>query len=393
MTPELDALVNTFKEAYGAEPAYVTMAPGRLEFLGNHTDYNGGRVLGVALNLGVYAGISERDDSVVRIATRFQDGGLQIVQSDVQSIALAPSADPRSWANYPLGVLKVILERAEDLGIGFDLALNSDLPIGAGLSSSAAVELASLRAISILYDLDIDDPLEIARLGRKAENDCVGVPCGLFDQVVSAAGKKGEVVLLDCATEQMAHFSLPQQTRFWIFDTRIDHRNAEGKYAERHEECRRALASLEKTYSGIESLCDLAPGQVEPCEQDMGVDEFKRALHVTRENERVKQAVSMLVSDKAEPLGQLLFESHESSKELFENSTVELDFLVDSLKKEPSVLGARLSGCGFGGAVVAWTRDDFTQEHADGIRDAYASKFGKTPAVIAVESGDGARIL
>lgn len=393
MDRTFSALVDTFLEAFGCEPAYVTMAPGRLEFLGNHTDYNGGCVLGAALNLGVYAGIMEREDDKILIASAYGDQGLQSVESNLHEIELFEVGDARSWANYPLGVLKIILSRGVSVKRGFNIAFWSDLPSGVGLSSSAALELAALRAISILYDMDIDDPLDIARIGRQAENEEVGVSCGILDQGVSAYGKADNLVFIDCQSEAYTLYALPEGTSFWIFNTNDKHEHADSLYAARYEECMQACDALKDTYVGIHSICEVASGQVEPCELDMPQTNFKRALHVTREHERVKQAAALLSSKKPEPIGELLFASHESSRDLFENSTPELDFIVEQLREQSGVYGARLSGGGFGGVVIAWAHDAFTQEHADKVVAGFEQTFGKSPTVYHVQVGDGARIL
>ncbi|MEM7672352.1 MAG: galactokinase [Verrucomicrobiota bacterium] len=393
MSPQLDAVVDTYLEFYGSEPAYVTMAPGRVEFLGNHTDYNGGCVLGMPLSLGVYAGISEREDKKIRLVSKDERSEQSPIEIDFQSFELFQPGDPNRWANYPLGVLRAITDRGIAMKRGFDIAFWSDLPAGAGLGSSAAIELATVRAISILYDLDIDDPAEIARVGRKAENNYVGVPCGIFDQGVSAYGKKGHLVYVDAKQESFSDYGLPEMTQFWLFDTKVSHANMNSMYSLRNDECLKALEVLEKTYSGINALCDLTSGQVEPCEADLSPAEFKRALHVTRENERVKQAMSLLMSSKAETLGSLLYASHESSRDLFENSIQELDTLVELLKAQPEVYGARLSGGGFGGMVLAWTSGAFIRDQAETVLAAYGEKFGTLPEAYPVESGEGARIL
>ncbi|MGB0372904.1 MAG: galactokinase [Opitutales bacterium] len=393
MTPQLNAVVDTYLEAYGAEPAYVTMAPGRLEFLGNHTDYNGGCVLGVALNLGVYAGISEREDKRIRLVSNTEGSGAGIIELGFEELQSFVPDGSAAWANYPIGVLRAILDRGITIKRGFDIGFWSDLPSGAGLSSSAAIELATVRAISILYDMDIDEPEEIAKIARQAENTYVGVPCGILDQGVSAYGKQNHLVFMDTAQNVVSEHRLPDLTQFWVFDTKIKHHNVDSKYSERNDECMQAVAVLEKTYSGTKVLCELTSGQVEPCEADLTGVQFKRALHVTRENERVKQALSLLASGKAEPLGQLLFASHESSRDLFENSTPELDFLVEQLKNQPEVYGARLSGGGFGGVVFAWTSGAFIRDQAETVIAAYGEKFGELPEAYPVLSGDGARIL
>ena len=355
----LNHIIDVYKSAFGKEPAYVSMAPGRIEFLGNHTDYNGGCVMGATLNMGVYAAISERDDTKIRL-TSASHGNTPIVEASLDN--LVPfGAGRNSWANYPLGVLKVLIDEGAKAERGFDIAFWSDLPSGAGLSSSAAIELASAKVMSIFYEKEINDPVHLARIGRLAENTFVGLPCGILDQGTSAHGRKDHLVFIDCREESFHTYPLSEGTSFWVFNTHKKHSLVDSLYAQRHDECMQARDTLQKTYNNIEHLCDLTAPQVEACELDLPAASFKRAIHVTNENERVKRAAALLASGKSHAVGELMFQSHESSKTLFENSIPELDFLVDALKGKDGVLGARLTGGGFGGAVVAWADHTFTE--------------------------------
>jgi galactokinase len=270
-----------------------------------------------------------------------------------------------------------------DRPTGFDLLVDSDLPAGAGLSSSAALELATALA---LLELVKSPPLSaelLALLGRHAENKYVGVPCGILDQGTSAFGAEGELVYIDCRGPTFQRVPFPASAHLWIFNTREKHALVDGLYATRHRECTEAAVTLAIPY-----LTDLTPAQFAAQSGQLAPVVAKRAQHVIEEHARVHAAVAALQSGDLVATGRLLTASHRSSQHLFENSTPSLDRLVDALEKHPAVYGARLTGGGFGGAVMALTRDTFTPADAQGIATVL------TPAaeVLHLQSADGARV-
>ncbi len=266
---------------------------------------------------------------------------------------------------------------------GFDFLVSSDLPPGAGLSSSAALELAS--ALGFLELSGQQTPREtVVQLCRYAENNFVGVPCGVLDQGVSGFGKKNHLVFIDCRGPKFATVPLPVVTRFWVFNTHTKHALVDGLYASRHRECMAAAKLL-----GVALLADAKPATVEAARAQLPPVEFRRAKHVVDEIARVDATVVALRAGDMTEVGKLLTASHRSSQTLFENSTPELDFLVDHLVVAPHVFGARLTGGGFGGAVMAVTSPDFDEAQAAAVADAYARKFGNRPEVLRAQSGDG----
>ncbi|MBW8782685.1 MAG: galactokinase [Verrucomicrobia bacterium] len=371
-----------FNQVHGRAPAVITRAPGRIEFIGNHTDYNGGTVLGAAIDRGVWVAVAPRTD------------GLRVFYSDMmgEKVTLAASVTAKqtgetSWINYPLGVLAALPAFQLKAPEGFDYVAISDLPTGAGLSSSAAIELASGLAFLALTGQQPDRET-LVKIGKHAENNFVGVPCGILDQGVSGFGQKAHLVFIDCRGPRFDTVPLPESASFWIFNTHTKHALVDGLYAARHRECMEAAKAL-----GVSLLVEATPEQVEAAKSRLSPDAFKRAKHVVDEIARVAQAVAALEKGDLDAVGHLLTASHRSSQHLFENSTPELDFLVDQLSATLNVHGARLTGGGFGGAVMALTSPAFGDAQAQAVADAYAKKFGARPDILHMRTGDGAEQL
>jgi len=361
-------------------------APGRIEFIGNHTDYNGGLVMGVAIDKVVMAALAKRTDKKLCFASA-KSGEKVFV--DMDKIEKQPR--DRNWVNYPLGVFKYLLEAGLKADAGFDMLDCSSLPAGAGLSSSAAIELSSAFAMSELFGFKADRKT-FARVGRKCENHFVGMPCGILDQGVSAFGKKDSLVFIDCLTEDFSNYPLPHSCRFWLFNSTKKHALVDGFYAARHSECMEAAKIL--SGSGEQKLLRAFTAEnLEAAKDKMTDIVYRRAKHVIEENARVLKAKDLLLKGDIAGVGKLLNASHESSRRLFENSCEELDFLVDTVSTMKNVYGARLSGGGFGGAVMALTDELFSEEDAEKVAEFYEKKFGKKPAVFTCVAGDGAKIV
>ena len=365
----------------------MAQAPGRIEFLGNHVDYNGGRVLGAAIDGIVCALAIPREDPSIRLFSEtFENAVVETTLDDASA-----RKGPESWANYPLGILWALREKGLAPTSGFELILTTDLPLSAGLSSSAAVELATALALLQLGDHTLDKT-ELARLCRQAENEFVGMPCGLLDQGVCAHGEVDRLVLIDCRKESFSTLPLPENTYLWTFDTGIKHDLVDSLYSTRHDECRQALEALRENQPDIPCLAEASSENLSTSSLPDTLS--TRALHVIEEDARVEQAVTLL-QEKAPPveIGELLFASHASSRDLFDNSCPELDFLVDDLQGKPGVLGARLTGGGFGGAVLAWTDRKFFDTLAEETVEAYQKTFGNRPKVHKFKISHGARAI
>jgi galactokinase len=377
-----EALINKFRATFAREPEIVARAPGRIEFIGNHTDYNGGSVLGAALDLGVWVGLARRKDGLRRFASEAHPGVVELPASAMDRVA-----GGRAWVNYPLGVLYAMRASGIATPAGFDYLAVSNVPSGAGLSSSAAIELSSCLAFLEAENASITLEALVA-LGRRAENEFVGVPCGILDQGVSGFGRVDRLVYIDCRGPRFETVPLPPGSNFWIFNTHSKHALIDGLYAARHKECMEAASVI-----GVGSLVDASPAMLAAAETRLSRPAFKRARHVIDEIARVEQAVAALRAGDLAAVGRLLLASHRSSRTWFENSTPELDFLVDGLEGEKGVHGARLTGGGFGGAVMAFTSDAFGDEGVIRISDAYLAKFGSRLEIIHARTGDGAALV
>ncbi len=384
------APVNTrelFLNTFHREPAFIAAAPGRIEFIGNHTDYNGGVVLGAAIDRGIEVAVAPRTDEIINLKSSTRDHVVSVGLDRLQRLH-----NENYWANYPLGVLQVLQQEGLDAERGFDLAVTSTLPVGAGLSSSAALELATAYALGALYGHTYTREV-LVHVCRRAENEFVGVPCGILDQGVSAYGKENHLVWIDCKDLRFETVPMPSETAFWIFNSHQKHSLISSLYAKRHEECMKATAELAKAYPGVQHLTELSSAQVEAQREALPEELYKRALHVTSENERVGAVKERLAAGDLQAVGAALYRSHESSRTLFENSTPELDFLVEALRGQPHVYGARLTGGGFGGAAMALTTPAFGAAHADAVSRAYRKRFGAMPSVLQCRTAGGARLL
>ena len=380
------SLITSFVRLFGRVPEVVSQAPGRIEFIGNHTDYNGGVVMGVALDKTVMVALAKRTDRKLIFASAKSGEKIAVELDDLKK-----QEREYNWVNYPLGVFKYLIEAGLKADCGFDMLDCSNLPAGAGLSSSAAIELASAFAMAKLYDFQADLKT-LVRIGRKCENHFVGMPCGILDQGVSGFGKKNGIVFIDCLTEDFSTYPLPSNCKFWLFNSTKKHALVDGLYAERHSECMQASKVLSE---GGESrpLRSFNIDDLESVKDKLDDVVYRRAKHVIEENSRVMKAKELLLAGDISGVGKLLNASHESSRKLFENSCEELDFLVDTVSTMKGVYGARLSGGGFGGAVMALTDESFSQEDADKVSEIYEQKFGKKPMVFTCASGDGAKVI
>lgn len=381
-TPTIQSLSDKFQQIYGHAPKVIARAPGRIEFIGNHTDYNGGAVLGAAIDRYVWVAAAPNPA-----------GRLRLFSVDSSPVLELP-ADPGtritgsdSWANYPLGVWRSLRDFNLPRPAGFDLLVASDLPTGAGLSSSAALELATALAL-LDFEHTTVPPAQLANLGRHAENKYVGVPCGILDQGTSAFGRAGQLVHIDCRGPSFSTVPFPGSAHLWIFNTREKHALIDGLYATRHRECLDAAQAL-----GVALLADLTPAQFHAVAGKLPPAPAQRAQHVIEEHARVHDTVTALERGDLAAVGRLLTASHRSSQKLFENSTPALDQLVDLLTAHPAVYGARLTGGGFGGAVMALTRDTFSEADAQDIARRYRSAEHGAPQILHLQSADGAQVV
>lgn len=377
------AAAEAFGEIFGHGPTALARAPGRVEFIGNHTDYNGGSVLGAAIDRHVWVAAAANPERRLRLFTK--DGPAVLELPSDQATRVTGSD---SWANYPLGVWRALADFQLPRPAGFDLYVTSDLPAGAGLSSSAALELAvALALLKVAGRAEIEPGL-LAKVGRHAENHYVGVPCGILDQGTIAHARRGQLVRIDCQGPVFSLVPFPAGVALWVFNTREKHALVDGLYAERHGECQEAARLLDVTW-----LCNRTPADRPVWETILPAKLSRRVRHVVDENDRVRRVSAALAAGDLAETGRLLVESHRSSQHNFENSTPALDALVDQLATEPGVYGARLTGGGFGGAVMALTAPEFTREAADRIGERHARGHGRPPEILELHVADGATLL
>ena len=361
----------------GAEPA-LARAPGRAEWLGNHTDYNDGLVLGIGLEVG--ATVVARAIAGRQLVLRAED-----LREEVACglDALRP-VESGSWANYAIGVAAGFLARGAE-GPGVELSIRSTVPMGAGLSSSAALECATARALQQAWGTDFDD-MELARIGQEAEHKFAGVRCGLLDQVTSLFAARDHAVFFDCRSLEVERVPVPPEARFVIVQSGVKHALSDGAYNERRAECEEAARTL-----GVGKLREATPSMLDAAEREGRLHSapLRRARHVVGENLRVAAAVDALRAGDLATVGRLMNESHESSRTLFENSCEELDFLAFEARKIPGCFGARLTGGGFGGAVLAMVRRGTEEDFLRSIGESASAAWGRVAQTLVTGAGGG----
>jgi galactokinase len=353
-------------------------APGRVELLGNHTDYNEGLVLGAAIDRSVRLRGSPRNDGRVLLRSTLYS------PVEIPLAELHPQTGARRWANYPLGVANELLANRVSIS-GFSAEIESDLPASAGLGSSAAMSVATAFFLLKFAQRELP-PLEIAKICQRSEHDFAGVQSGLLDQVMSIFGRSNELVFFDCRTEEVRTIAFPQGFVFIVADSGSKRELAGGKYNERRAETRAAAKALRvPALRDIPTVAALYLSRHSAAKADergtsLSPILYRRAAHIVGENERVWRASELLGRGDAAGLGELMNQSHESSRTNFENSTPKLDRLVDLARKQPGVLGARLTGGGFGGAIVALCENACAEDAARNLASAAAQTFICRPA-------------
>ncbi len=376
-------LIKQYKAIYKKAPTHIIRAPGRINLIGEHTDYNGGFVLPIAIDSYTNMLVSKNDDKKVRLYD------LKYNENDEFHLDNIKPLKQKKWSNYQCGIAKVLLDAGYKIG-GLDILIFSEVPEGAGLSSSASIEIATLLSFKELYDLEIK-PLEMIKLARKAENNFVGVECGIMDQFASLLSKEGNALFIDCRSLKYKYVTLSfMGYSFFVCNSMVKRELVESSYNKRRKDCKYALRAFHKILPRIGALRDISIEDFMKYGGLLSKKSRRRVEHIVYENERVKQAVEVLKNRNAKAFGELMYQSHLSLKELYEVSTEELDLLVEIGKDEPGVLGARLTGAGFGGCVIYLVKDSCVEKLKEKILDVYSKKTGLVPQFYEVVPSKGA---
>ncbi|ACU93061.1 galactokinase [Capnocytophaga ochracea DSM 7271] len=382
-------LEQKFQEVFGAPAEKQFFAPGRVNLIGEHTDYNGGNVFPCAIDKGTYGLVKKRNDRKFRMySENFADLGVMEFTLDELT-----NDKKHDWANYPKGVIKMFLEAGQKIDSGFDILFSGNIPNGAGLSSSASIEMLTAIVLKDLFHLSIDS-VEMAQLGKKTENLFIGVNSGIMDQFAIAMGKKDHAILLDCNTLKYAYVPVVLKDEVIVIANTNKRRGlADSKYNERRAECDEALAELQ-TKLPIKALGELSIEQFE-ANKDLIKSPVrqKRAKHAVYENQRTLKAQKELSAGNLAEFGKLMNQSHISLRDDYEVTGVELDTLVALAWEQPGVVGSRMTGAGFGGCTVSIVKKDKVDDFIKNVGEAYKNKIGYAADFYIASVSDGAKKL
>ena len=381
----LDQVQQQFVQRFNTQPVFL-FSPGRVNLIGEHTDYNQGFVLPAAIDQGVVFAIASNHTQQVNLRS------VDLDQSLTVNLGHLPSDIP-GWSRYPLGVVDQMLKRQQPIQ-GFDVVYSSDLPSGAGLSSSAAIECGIAYGLQHIFDLKLTKP-ELARLAQQAENTFVGVQCGIMDQFASLMGRKDHVFKLDCRDLDYDYLPLSMtHHELLLFNTQVKHNLADSEYNDRRAECEQGVRLI-NTLRGTHylSLRDISLDELQACRAQLDPVVYKRCDYVIREIARVQAASTALQQQDLSSFGQLMFETHAGLQHDYEVSCTELDFLVDQARQHSGILGARMMGGGFGGCTINLVEKAKTSSVIDQIASAYDETFQRELPVYVAAASDGTHLL
>ena len=386
-----EQLLKEFKEKFGSEGDIRSyFAPGRVNLIGEHTDYNGGHVFPCALTIGTYAIVRKREDRNFRFySTNFESLG--VIEASLDNLKYDKALD---WTNYPLGVVWAFIEKGYPVDYGFDMLLFGNIPNGSGLSSSASVEVVTGVALRDLFGYDDISMIDIALFGQYSENNFNGVNCGIMDQFAIAMGKKDQAIFLDTSDLSYTYAPIKLENEKIVIACSNKKRGlGDSKYNERRAECEEALAELQ-TKLDIKALGELSEEEFES-NKDLIKSEVRqrRAKHAVYENQRTLKAVDALKAGNLEEFGKLMNASHVSLRDDYEVTGIELDTLVENAWEQEGVIGSRMTGAGFGGCTVSIVKTDCVDKFIENVGKAYLEKIGYAADFYVVEIGDGGRVL
>ncbi len=381
-------LFNKFAELFGTpDGAHFYFSPGRVNLIGEHTDYNGGHVFPCALTMGTYGAARKRDDRMIHFYSMNLDR-FGVVEASLDDLT---NKNEYNWANYPLGVVWAFAEKGYNLDTGFDMVIWGNIPNGSGLSSSASLEVLTGVILTDLYGITDLSMTDLALIGQYSENNFNGCNCGIMDQFAVAMGKKDNAIFLDTNTMKYEYAPIHlEDAKIVITNSKVKHSLVDSAYNNRRQECTDALAAL-KTKLDINALGDLTPDEFE-ANKGLITDpvQLKRAKHAVYENQRTIDAVAALRDGDINKFGQLMNQSHISLRDDYEVSCEEIDILVDLAWKIPGVIGSRITGGGFGGCTVSIVKNDAVDTFINDIGKTYKEKIGHEAEFYTVDIGDGA---
>lgn len=366
----------------GFTAGVTVKSPGRINLIGEHTDYNMGFVMPTAIDKKIFFELRKNGSpSVCNIYSTTFDSKLQF---DLENF----SRSTHTWENYILGVVNEIQKLGKEPA-GFDCIITSELPIGAGISSSAALECGLAAGLNALFDLGLTKK-QIVFLSQAAENNYVGSNCGIMDQYASVMSKKGNLIMLDCLTLEANYIPADFGTcKILLINTKVSHSLADGEYNTRRKECETALQIIKQSFDNVKTLRDVNMEMLKSMRVNLSPKQYDRVLYVLQENERVLEGAGFLKAGNLKEFGKLMYGSHSGLRDLYEVSCAELDFLVDFVKDRPYIYGARMMGGGFGGCTINIIEAEKILEFGKDVSEAYFRKFGISPDLITVVPDEG----
>ena len=380
---DLNRLSTEFKDEYGSTPRLFS-APGRVNIIGEHTDYNDGFVLPMAIDRRTFVAIASRTDSQLCITSA------ALKESAEVDLEPAPARVEKKWINYAAGVAWILNERGVKLR-GADILIDSNVPIGGGLSSSAALEIATGKAMTAIAEVDLN-PVKLAQAAQQAEHKFAGAKVGIMDQLTATLGKKDHALLIECRSLDVKPISLAKlNSAVVVCNTNVKHELASSAYNERREECERGVELLSKKLPTVRALRDVSVADFKKHENELPEPIRRRCRHVVTENDRTLKAAEALEKGDGQALGELMKQSHESLKNDYEVSCRELDLMVGIANRCAGVFGARMTGGGFGGCTINIVSDNAVAEFQKTIRREYRDATNIEPDIYLVTADDGAR--
>ncbi|OWK69679.1 galactokinase [Pedobacter sp. AJM] len=381
---DIERLKNAFKEIYQTEPILVK-SPGRINIIGEHTDYNGGFVMPAAINKAIYVAVSKRDDEEIHLYS-------ESYQASYTSSVSAIKKSDLSWANYVLGVADQLVNRGYKIG-GFNLYLDGNVPLGAGLSSSAALECATAFALDHMNELGISQ-MDLALISQKAEHVFAGVNCGIMDQFASVFGKQDHAVLLDCRSMEYEYIPLALEGhKLVLLNTNVKHSLSDSAYNQRRAQCEQGVAWISAHHPEVSSLRDADLKMLETFVKPNDAEVYQKCKYVVEEIGRIQKAAEALKQGNLVALGKLMLETHEGLSQEYEVSCKELDFLVNYVKDLNHVLGARMMGGGFGGCTINIVKNEEIDALISEVSALYEKEFGLSLDAYVVETADGSTLI